>query len=152
MGPSPKLSAARIDTRNPTPVTARYARNAAAAVHHTRAFIAARSEGASTCAARAETGTGMAASASATAAGPRNARRSSTAPARPPHNGADTTPAVCTAANVPMLRPSDASSADSASAASSSGVVNALQIPCAARAATNGPSAVTNAATTETAA
>jgi hypothetical protein len=70
----------------------------------------------------------------------------------PPHSGAETTPAVCTAANVPMLRPSVAAGDESARAASSSGVVNALQMPCAARAATNGPSDVTNAATIDVAA
>jgi hypothetical protein len=82
----------------------------------------------------------------------RKASRSSTAPASPPISGADTTPAVWTAANVPIVRPSVTAAVVSASAASSNGVVNALHVPWAARAIANGTSDVTNAATTDTAA
>jgi hypothetical protein len=49
-----------------------------------------------------------------------------------------TIPAVWTAANVPMLRPRRSSVVDSASAARSSGLVNAFAAPCRARRTRNG--------------
>jgi hypothetical protein len=52
---------------------------------------------------------------------------------RPPHSGAITMPAVWTHANVPMLRPRRSDVLASASAASSSGLVNAFDAPCSER-------------------
>jgi hypothetical protein len=65
-----------------------------------------------------------------------------------------TIPAVCTAANDPMLRPRRSSPMDSASVASSSGLVNAFAAPSTARSTRNGTtldtSAVPNDATAYT--
>ena len=64
-------------------------------------------------------------------------------------SGAETMPAVWTAANVPIARPSSASAVASATAASSSGVVKALAAPCAARPTRKGPMAVVAATPSE---
>ena len=83
-------------------------------------------------------GSGAATSRSATTPGTANASRGSIAPSSPPQSGAMTIPAVCTAANVPMLRPRRSSVVDSASAARSSGLVNAFAAPWKARRTRNG--------------
>ena len=56
-----------------------------------------------------------------------------TSAARPPSSGANEMPAACTPANVPIERPSRSRGTTSASAAITSGVVNALAAPWPAR-------------------
>ena len=81
-----------------------------------------------------------------------NTSRRSASPAIPPSSGATTIAAVCTEANKPIARPSFSGGVSTASAASSSGVVNAFATPCSARITSSTPKPVVNAATTDTAA
>ena len=122
---------------------------AEAEVHAARRVNAARSRGGSGCARLAARGSGATASSSATTAGTMKASRNSTAPASPPTSGADTTPAVCTEANVPIARPSSVSGVASATADSSSGLVNALAAPCRPRATRNAATEVVAATATD---
>jgi hypothetical protein len=82
---------------------------------------------------------GTRASASATTAGTRKASRQSTSPSTPPHSGASAIAAVCTAANVPTVRPRRSGATTSARPASISGVRNALATPWTARAPRKAP-------------
>ena len=62
-----------------------------------------------------------------------NASRQLPSAARPPSSGASDSPPACTPANMPTARPRSPAGTASASPASSSGVVNALAVPCSAR-------------------
>jgi len=92
---------------------------------------------------------GTSISPSATAAGSRNASRHEISAASPPSSGANEMPAACTPANVPIDRPSRSRGTTSASAAITSGVVNAFATPCAARPTRNTPMFGASAAITD---
>ena len=73
------------------------------------------------------------ASAALTTADTANAHRQSNSAASPPTSGAEVWPAACNEPNQPSARPSRSGGTVLASAANSSGVVNALATPCNAR-------------------